>query len=249
MSQPAGLRDNRLLAALPQEDAAYLLPHLEPVTWPLRTVLYEPACAPAFLYFPTTAMVSLIFTPASGPTAATGVVGCEGVVGVALVMGGASTPSQAMVQIAGGGFQLPAVVAHAEFERGGAFQAALLRYTQALLTQTAQTAICNRMHAIEQRLCRWLLLIHDRVPTKARPITKEFLAQMLAVRPETVTRTARDLHQVGMIRCGQGHITIVDRCGLEARACECYGAVQNEFTRLLGWVGLGRQHAPKTKVG
>ena len=249
MSQPTNLRDNRLLAALPQEDTARLLPHLEPVTWSLRTVLYEPDCAPAFLYFPTTAMVSLISPPVSGPTAATGVVGCEGVVGVALIMGGASTPSQAIVQMAGGGFQLPAAVGHAEFERGGAFQAGLLRYTQALLTQTAQTAVCNRMHAIEQRLCRWLLLIHDRVRTKERPITKEFLAQMLAVRPESVTRAARDLHKAGMIRCGQGHLTIVDRRGLEARVCECYRAVQNEFTRLLGWVGLGRRHTPKAKVG
>jgi hypothetical protein len=249
MSQPTDLRDNRLLAALPQEDAARLLPHLEPVTWSLRTVLYEPDYAPAFLYFPTTAMVSLISTPTNGPTAATSVVGCEGVVGIALVMGGASTLSQAMVQMAGGGFQLPAAVGHTEFERRGAFQAALLRYTQALLTQTAQTAVCNRMHTIQQRLCRWLLLIHDRVPTKERPITQEFLAQMLAVRPESVSRAAREFHKAGMMRCGQGHVTIIDRRGLEARACECYRAVQNEFTRLLGWVGLGRRHSPKAKVG
>jgi CRP-like cAMP-binding protein len=249
MSQLADVRDNRLLAALPQEDIARLLPHLEPVTWLLRTVLCEPDCAAAFLYFPTSAMVSLISTPASGPTTATGVVGCEGVVGVALVMGGASTPSQAMVQMAGDGFQLPTAVGHAEFERGGAFQAALLRYTQALLTQTAQTAVCNRMHAIEQRLCRWLLLIHDRVPTRERPITKEFLAQMVAVRPDSVTRVARALHEAGVIRYGQGYITIVDRRGLEARVCECYRAVQSEFTRLLGWVGLGRRRAPRAKAG
>ena len=248
MSQPTDLGDNSLLAALPQEDAARLLPHLEPVTWSLRTVLYEMDCAPAFLYFPTTAMVSLISTSASGPTAATGVVGCEGVVGVALVMGGASRTGQAMVQMAGGGFQLPAAVGLAEFERGGAFQAALLRYTQALLTQTAQTAVCNRMHAIEQRLCRWLLLIHDRVPTTGGPITKEFLAQMLAVCPESVTRVVWALHQAGLIRCGKGSSTIVDRRGLEARACECYRAVQSEFTRLLGWVGLGRRCSPRARV-
>ena len=151
--------------------------------------------------------------------------------------------------MAGDGFRLPAAVGHAEFEYGGAFQAALLRYTQALLTQTAQTAVCNRMHAIEQRLCRWLLLIHDRVPTKGGPITQEFLAQMLAVHPESVTRAARDLHKAGMIHCGQGHITIVDRRDLETRVCECYRAVQNEFTRLLGWVGVGRRHSPKAKVG
>ena len=193
-------------------------------------------------------MVSLISTPANGLTAATDIVGCEGVVAVALVIGGTATPSQTMVQIAGGGFQLPAAVGRAEVKCGGAFQAALLRYTQALLTQTVQTAVCNRMHVIEQRLCRWLLLIHDRVPTKGRPITKEFLAQMSAVRLESVTRAARDLHKAGMMRYGQGHITIVDRRDLEARVCESYRAVQNEFTRLLGWVGLGRRHSPKVKV-
>ena len=249
MSQPPDPRDNSRLAALPQEDAARLLPHLEPVTWSLRTVRYAPDCAPAFLYFPTTAMVSLISTSVSGRTAATGVVGCEGVVGVALVMGGASRPGQAMVQMAGSGCQLPAAVGHTEFERGGAFQAALLRYTQALLTQTAQTAVCNRMHAIEQRLCRWLLLIHDRVPTTGGPITKEFLAQMLAVRPESVTRVVWALHQAGLIRCGQGSSTIVDRRGLEARVCECYRAVQSEFTRLLGWVSLDRRCYPRARVG
>src|SRR5207249_10975034 len=136
MSQPIDLRDNRLLAALPQEDAVRLLPHLEPVTWSLRTVLYEPDCAPAFLYFPTTAMVSLIFTPASGPTAATGGVGCEGVVGVALIMGGASTPTQLIVQMAGHVFELPAAVGQAEVARRGAFEAAELRYTQGLLILT-----------------------------------------------------------------------------------------------------------------
>jgi len=250
MSQLTAVRDNRLLAALPQADAARLLPYLEPVTWPLRTVLYAPDCVPAFLYFPSTAMVSLLFTPASGPVATTSIVGCEGVVGVALVMGGASTPGQAMVQMTGDGFQLPAVVGQEEFERGGAFQAALLRYIQALLTQTAQTAVCNRVHPIDQRLCRWLLLIHDRVPTQDRPISKEFLAQMLAVHPERVSRVARALHQAGVIRSSQGYVTIVDRRGLAARVCECYRAVQSEFTRLLGWVGhLGRRRYPRAKVG
>jgi hypothetical protein len=164
-------------------------------------------------------------------------------------MGGASTPSRAMVQVAGGGFQLPAAIGHEEFERGGAFQAALLRYTQALLTQIAQTAVCNRMHTIERRLCRWLLLIDDRIPVKGEPIPKAFLAQMLAVRPESVMRVARDLHRVGLIRCSQGHIAIGDRQGLEARVCECYRAVQNEFTRLLGWVGLGSRRYRRAKVG
>jgi len=250
MSQRSDLRKNSLLAALPQEDTARLLPHLVPVTWSLHTVLYQTDCAPAFLYFPTTAMVSLISTAANGPTVVTSVVGCEGVVGVALVMGGASMSNQAIVQVAGDGFQLPAAIGQAEFARGGAFQAALLRYTQTLLTQTAQTAICNRRHRLEQRLCRWLLLIHDRVPTRGKPIIKTFLAQMLAVHPERVSRVARALHQAGVIRSSQGYVTIVDRRGLAARVCECYRAVQSEFTRLLGWVGhLGRRRYPRAKVG
>jgi CRP-like cAMP-binding protein len=235
ISQPPHPRDNCLFAALPQEDAARLLPHLEPRTWALGDVLYDPDRAPAFLYFPTTAMVSLVYTLANGLTGEMGVVGREGVVGVALFMGGASTTSQALIQSAGSGFRLRAAVMHEEFQRGGAFHKLLLRYTQALLTQIAQTAVCNRLHAIEQRLCRWLLLTQDRVPPGAVRMTHEFIGQMLAVRRESITLVARRLQAVGVIRYTQGHITIVDRQGLEARVCECYEVVQNEFVRLLGW--------------
>jgi CRP-like cAMP-binding protein len=235
ISQPPDPRDNCLFAALPQEDAARLLPHLEPRTWALGDVLYDPERAPAFLYFPTTAMVSLVYTLANGLTGEMGVVGREGVVGVALFMGGASTTSQALIQSAGSGFRLRAAVMHEEFQRGGAFHKLLLRYTQALLTQIAQTAVCNRLHAIEQRLCRWLLLTQDRVPPGEVRMTHEFIGQMLAARRESITLVALRLQAAGVIRYTQGHITIVDRQGLEARVCECYEVVQNEFVRLLGW--------------
>jgi CRP-like cAMP-binding protein len=235
LSQPPDPQDNCLFAALPQEDAARLLPHLEPLTWALGEVLYDPDRAPAFLYFPTTAMVSLVYTLANGLTGEMGVVGREGVVGVALFMGGASTTSQALIQSAGSGFRLRAAVMHAEFQRGGAFHTLLLRYTQALLTQIAQTAVCNRLHTIEQRLCRWLLLTQDRVPPGAVRMTHEFIGQMLAARRESITLVALRLQAAGVIRYTQGHITIVDRQGLEARVCECYEVVQNEFVRLLGW--------------
>jgi CRP-like cAMP-binding protein len=235
MAPPPDPRDNALFAALPQEDAARLHPHLEPRTWALGDVLYDPDRAPAFLYFPTTAMVSLVHTLANGLTGEMGVVGREGVVGVALFMGGASTTSQALIQAAGSGFRLRAAVMHEEFARGGAFHTLLLRYTQALLTQIAQTAVCNRLHTIEQRLCRWLLLTQDRVPPGAVRMTHEFIGQMLAVRRESITLVARRLQAAGVIRYTQRHITILDRQGLEARVCECYGVVQNEFVRLLGW--------------
>jgi CRP-like cAMP-binding protein len=235
ISQPPDPRDNCLFAALPREDAARLLPHLEPRTWELGDVLYDPDRAPAFLYFPTTAMVSLVYTLANGLTGEMGVVGREGVVGVALFMGGASTTSQALIQSAGSGFRLRAAVMHEEFQRGGAFHKLLLRYTQALLTQIAQTAVCNRLHAIEQRLCRWLLLTQDRVPPGEVRMTHEFIGQMLAARRESITLVALRLQAAGVIRYTQGHITIVDRQSLEARVCECYEVVQNEFMRLLGW--------------
>src|SRR4029450_13668273 len=235
MAPPPDPRDNGMFAALPREDAASLLPHLEPRTWELGDVLYDPDRAPAFLCFPTTAMVSLVYTRANGLTGEMGVVAREGVVGVALFMGGASTTSQALIQSAGSGFRLRAAVMHEEFQRGGAFHTLLLRYTQALLTQIAQTAVCNRLHTIEQRLCRWLLLTQDRVPPGAVRMTHEFIGQMLAVRRESITLVARRLQAAGVIRYTQRHITILDRQGLEARVCECYGVVQNEFVRLLGW--------------
>ena len=228
------LLGNRLLAALPPEDAARLLPQLAPVSWALGDVLYEPDRLMAYLYFPTTAVVSLIYTMLDGTTAEMGLVGQEGVVGIALFMGGDTTPNRAIVQVAGEAFRLPAPALRTEFQRGGAVQGALLRYTQALITQISQTAVCNRLHAIEQRLCRWLLLTRDRVPTDQVQMTQEFLAHMLGVRREGVTVAAQHLQEAGLIRYTRGHITILDRPGLEATTCECYQVVRNEFTRLLG---------------
>ena len=234
VSIPSRPHDNRVLAALPPAEVARLLPRLEPVTWALRDVLYVPDRAPAFLYFPTTAMVSLIHTLADGVTAEMGVVGREGVVGVALFMGGGSTSSEALVQVAGQGFRLPAGHVVEAFHRGGVFLQVLLRYAQALLTQVGQTVVCNMRHTITQRLCRWLLLTLDRVPGDEVRMTHEFLAQMLAVRRPSVTAVAQRMQTAGIIRCGRGYITIVDRLGVEARVCECYGTVEKEFTRLLG---------------
>jgi CRP-like cAMP-binding protein len=225
---------NYLLAALPPEDAARLLSQLAPVTWALGDVLYEPDRPLAYLYFPTTAVVSLIYTMLDGTTAEMGLVGNEGAVGIALFMGGDTTPNQAIVQVAGDAFRLPAAGLRTEFQRGGAVQLALLRYTQALITQISQTAVCNRLHAIEQRLCRWLLLTRDRVPTDQVQMTQEFLAHMLGVRREGVTVAAQHLQAAGLIHYARGHITILDRPGLEATTCECYQVVRTEFTRLLG---------------
>jgi CRP-like cAMP-binding protein len=231
---PQHLHDNRLLAALPHEDVERLLPQLTLLPLALGDVLYEPDRAMAYMYFPTTAVVSLIYTMADGMTAEMGVVGNEGVVGIALFMGGDTTPNRAIAQVAGEALRLRASALRAEFLRAGAVQLALLRYTQALLTQISQTAVCNRLHAIEQRLCRWLLLIRDRVPGDAIQMTQEFIAHMLGVRREGVTLAARHLQEAGLIRYVRGHITILDRPGLEATACECYRVVQDEYTRLLG---------------
>ena len=231
---PQHPHDNRLLAALPGEDAERLLPQLTPVVLALGDVLYEPDRAMTYLYFPTTAVVSLIYTMVDGTTAEMGLVGNEGVVGIALFMGGDTTPNRAIVQVAGKGFRLWAPALRAEFQRAGAVQLALLRYTQALITQISQTAVCNRLHSIEQRLCRWLLLTRDRVPFDAIQMTQEFIAHMLGVRREGVTLAARHLQEAGLIRYVRGHITILDRPGLEATACECYRVVKDEFTRLLG---------------
>jgi CRP-like cAMP-binding protein len=231
---PPHPHDNRLLATLPHEDAERLQSQLTPVPLALGDVLYEPDRPMAYLYFPTTAVVSLIYTMVDGTTAEMGLVGNEGVVGIALFMGGDTTPNRAIVQVAGEAFRLRAPTLRAEFLRAGAVQLALLRYTQALITQISQTAVCNRLHAIEQRLCRWLLLTRDRVPSDAIQMTQEFIAHMLGVRREGVTLAARDLQEAGLIRYVRGHITILDRPGLEATACECYRVVKAEFTRLLG---------------
>lgn len=227
-------QDNRLLAALPRAAAMRLLPQMEPVTWERGAVLYAPGDTVASLYFPTTALVSLVAIMGDGATATMGLIGNDGMVGFPLILGGTTTPHWAIVQVAGGAFRLAATALHAEWRRGGAVQRALLRSTQALLTQIAQTAVCNRLHPLTQRLCRWLLFLHDRVPTDEVPITHAGLARMLGAYRESVSAVMRHLHAAGCIRAVRGAITILDRQGLEAMVCECYRVVQDECTRLLG---------------
>jgi CRP-like cAMP-binding protein len=225
--------DNRLLAVLPGDVRARVHPALEPVRLALGDVVYDTGGHMAHIYFPTTAVVSLIYTMKDGATAEMGLVGNEGLVGIALFMGGQTTPNQAVAQVAGGALRMTAQALLDEFRRGGAFQLVLLRYTQALITQISQTAVCNRLHPVEKRLCRWLLLTHDRVPSDELLMTQEFIAHMLGVRREGVTAAAHHLQKAGLIRYARGHITILDRAQLEAAACECYGVVKTELDRLL----------------
>jgi CRP-like cAMP-binding protein len=237
MSPPTAPPDpmaNRLFGALPGEVRGRLRRAMEPVTLALSNVIYEPGRRMDHVYFPTTSVVSLIYTMEDGATAEMGLVGNEGVVGIALFMGAETAPNQAVAQVAGGAYQLPSAVMQAEFRRGGPFQLALLRYTQALITQISQTAVCNRLHPVKKRLCRWLLLTRDRVPSDEIAMTQEFIAHMLGVRREGVTTAARRLQAEGLIRYARGHIAILDRGGLEAEACECYRVVKAEFERLLG---------------
>lgn len=226
---------NHLLALLPEEDYQRLLPQLEPVVLELGQVVYQNAQQLEYLYFPTTSMVSLLYTMADGMTAEVGLTGNEGVVGIALFLGGDTTPNQAVVQIGGAAFRLGAKTVREEFKRGEAFQHVLLRYTQALLTQISQTAICNRLHPVEQRFCRWLLLSHDRVKTDKLAMTQELIASMLGGRRESVTVAAGHLQDTGLIHYARGHITILNRQGLEASVCECYEVVKTEYERLLGF--------------
>jgi CRP-like cAMP-binding protein len=226
-------KNNRLLAALPQEIYERLLPYLEPVSLPLGTALYESGGAQGYVYFPTSSIVSLLYVLENGSSAEIAVTGCEGLVGIALFMGGETTPSRAVVQSAGHGYRLKAAVLKKEFENGGALQLLLLRYTQALITQMTQTAVCNRHHALDQQLCRWLLLSLDRLPANELAMTQELIANMLGVRREGVTEAAGKLQAAGLIEYSRGHITVLDRPGLEARVCECYAVVKNEYDRLL----------------
>jgi CRP-like cAMP-binding protein len=227
---------NRLLAVLPASEYERLRSHLEPSSMPLGAVIYESGSRLDHLYFPTTAIVSLLYVMADGASAEIAVVGNEGVVGVALFMGGETTPSRAIVQSAGSVYRLPGAVLKEEFVRGGAMQHLLLRYTQALLTQMAQTAVCNRHHSVDQQLCRWLLLSLDRLPSNKLVMTQELIANMLGVRREGVTEAAGKLQSAGLIQYSRGRITILDRPGVEARACECYGVVKRESDRLLSAV-------------
>ena len=232
-TRPYSAIENRLLAALPDEDRERLFPYLQPVTFSLGQVVYESHGRQEFVYFPTSCVVSLLYTMEDGSTAEMGLVGNDSVVGVALFLGGDTTPNRAIAQIAGDAYQLKAKLLQEEFARGGAVQRLLLRYTQALITQISQTAVCNRLHSGDKRLCRWLLLSHDRVHSDDILMTQEFLSHMLGGRRESVTVAAGRLQDAGLIRYSRGQIKILDRLGLEAAACECYRIVKQEFDRLL----------------
>lgn len=224
---------NRLLARLPREEYDRLLPHLEYVNFALGEVIYESGGQMGYIYFPTTSIVSLLYMMENGTSAEIGVVGNEGVVGIALFMGGDTTPNRAIVQSAGDALKMKAHVLRDEFIRAGEFQLSLLRYTQALITQISQTAVCNRLHTIEQQLSRWLLLSHDRLQSDELKMTQELIANMLGVRREGVTYAAGRLQTEGLIKYSRGRITILNRKGLEATVCECYRVVKNEYDRLL----------------
>ncbi len=224
---------NHLLAALPDDQMARIAPALELVAMPLGDVLYEPGIPMRNVYFPTTSIVSLLYVMEDGASAEIAVVGNEGIVGVSLFMGGETTPSRAVVQSAGHAYRMKGQVLKDEFERADTLQRLLLRYTQALLTQMAQTAVCNRHHSLDQQLCRWLLLSLDRLPTNKLVMTQELIANMLGVRREGVTEAAGNLQKAGLIEYQRGHITVIDRPGLEARSCECYAVVKRECDRLL----------------
>jgi CRP-like cAMP-binding protein len=224
---------NQLIAALPDATLARWLPHLEPAHMPLGAVIYESGCEMTHMYFPTTSIVSLLYVMESGASAEIAVIGYEGVVGMPLIMGGGSTPSRALVQSAGQGFRLAANLMLQEFERSGPVMHLLLRYTQSLITQMAQTAACNRHHSLDQQLCRWLLLSLDRLDSNELVMTQELIANMLGVRREGVTEAAGRLHRAGIIDYHRGRIIVLDRDRLEKRTCECYAVVRKECERLL----------------
>ncbi len=238
MPLPHSPNQNHLLAALPEAEFEFLAPHLELVSLPLGQMLYEPGIQLQHAYFPTTCIVSLHYVMESGASAESAGVGNEGVVGISLFMGGDTTSSSAMVQTAGHAYRLERRWLLQEFNRAGGrrtgvFHNLLLRYTQALLTQMAQTAVCNRHHSLEQQLCRWLLLTLDRLPTNELLMTQELVAGMLGVRREGITEAAGNLQRAGFINNRRGHITVLNRTGLETRVCECYAVVKKEMSRLL----------------
>jgi len=225
--------ENRLLAALPRNEYESLLPSLQPVSFSLGQVVYEFGGQLDYVFFPATSIVSLLYTMENGSSAEMGLTGNDGVVGIALFMGGGTMPNRAVVQSAGAAIRLKAKVLQDEFARGGKFQHLLLRYTQALITQISQTAVCNRLHSLEQQLCRWLLLSHDRLKTDELIMTQELIADMLGVRREGVTVAAGHLQDAGAISYVRGRIQILDRQKLEETVCECYQVVKDEFNRLL----------------
>jgi CRP-like cAMP-binding protein len=236
---------NHLLAALPPTDYDRLLPDLELVPLPLGLAIYESGVHQGYLYFPTTAIVSLLYVTESGASAEIAITGNEGLVGISLFMGGDSTPSRAVVQSAGFGYRLNAKILKREFALGGHLQHLALRFTQSLITQMSQTAVCNRHHSVDQQLCRWLLLSLDRLQGDELIMTQELIANMLGVRREGVTEAAGKLQSAGLIKYTRGHIKVVDRAKLEERVCECYAVVKKEFDRLLPYEIPGLE---RTKV-
>jgi CRP-like cAMP-binding protein len=227
---------NHLLSVLPTEDFKRITRFLELVPMPLGHVLYESGSELRHVYFPTTAIISLLYVMIDGSSAEIAVVGNEGIVGVALFMGGETTPNRAVVQSAGHAYRLNGKLLKKEFHLSGELQHLLLRYTQSLLTQMAQTVVCNRHHSLDQQLCRWLLLSLDRLPSNELTMTQELIANMLGVRREGVTEAAGKLQKAGLITYRRGHITVLDRPGLEARSCECYAVVKKETDRLLPYL-------------
>jgi len=238
MAEPAlhTPHQNHLLNALPPSDHARIASQLELVPMELGHVLYESGDKLRHVYFPTTSIISLLYVMEDGASAEIAVVGNEGILGISLFMGGETTPSRAIVQSAGHAFRLKAALLKEEFARYGPTMHLLLRYTQALITQMAQTAVCNRHHSVDQQLCRWLLLSLDRLGSNQLSMTQELIANMLGVRREGVTEAAGKLQDAGLIRYGRGRITVLDRPGLEKRSCECYEVVKKEFDRLLPYV-------------
>jgi CRP-like cAMP-binding protein len=231
-------RQNHLIASLPDAEWQRWLPDFEQVDLPLGHVLYEAGNTLAHMYFPTTAIVSLLYVLESGASAEIAVVGNDGLVGIALFMGGGSTPSRAVVQSAGRGYRLKASKMQEEFNRGGVVMHLLLRYTQSLISQMSQTAVCNRHHSLDQQLCRWLLMSIDKLQGNELVMTQELIANMLGVRREGVTEGATKLQKAKLIKYSRGHITVLDRAGLEKRACECYEVVKKEYARLLPGIVL-----------
>jgi CRP-like cAMP-binding protein len=229
---------NHLLDALPASDYARVASHLELIPMKLGDVLYESGAKLRYVYFPTTSIISLLYVMEDGASAEIAIVGNEGVLGISLFMGGDTTPSRAVVQSAGFAFRLRAQLLKEEFARFGPTMHLLLRYTQALITQMSQTAVCNRHHSVDQQLCRWLLLSLDRLASNELSMTQELIANMLGVRREGVTDAAGKLQKAGLIRYQRGRITVVDRPGVEARSCECYQVVKAEFDRLLPYVSV-----------
>lgn len=235
-------QQNRLLAALPASAQARLAPRMKRVEMPLARVLYESGETLPYVYFPTDAIISLLYVMANGSTADTSVVGNDGVIGIALFMGGESTPSRAIVQSAGHAYRLPAEDLKKEFRRHEELHTLVLRYTQSLITQMAQTAVCNRHHSIDQQLCRWLLLSLDRLPNSHLIMTQELIASMLGVRREGVTEAAGKLQRLGVIEYARGKITVLDRPRLEKLSCECYAVVKAETDRLFPDIRSARGH-------